>query len=370
MSFIIQMLWQCKHCNHRNQGLTGEDEGLRCKGCGNQRSTEPWIMPDDPTRAPVVTEPVLLRRANAGPVWECGFCRHSERAENQECSVCGAPRGRSEPATPSVRLPARSPVPPGAATLRSSDIELPLNFRPSHKKWFIAGALALIALIWLLSWLFGTHTAVAQVTAVHWERRATVQERHIKAGADWDGNMPGDAFDTDCDRRLRRHERCHPHDCNPHKVSYSCNCSGGDRYACGTISGSCTSNNNGSARCSSPTTRYCTRPRTCQTCYRTEYDTCYDQCPVFDNWCEFKHPVWEPILERQEAGDDLKPRWPILEADGAEQRLIRKERYQVRLQYADHIWNHEPNANDFVRYGIGTTHKVQYSRAGLFKVLD
>lgn len=100
------MLWQCRHCQATNPGLQGEDEGLRCKGCGSQRSDEPWIMPDV-NAAPAVTDKALQRRANAGAVWVCKFCQHSERNEHKACSVCGAERFERQ-----TLLPPPTPVPP------------------------------------------------------------------------------------------------------------------------------------------------------------------------------------------------------------------------------------------------------------------
>ena len=113
--------------------------------------------------------------------------------------------------------------------------------------------------------------------------------------------------------------QCHPHDCNPHQQSYSCNsqhyqCNPRtESYSCNCTSRecncreTCTSNRNGystcrtsCSTCSSCST--CTRTvySTCEkhdTCYRTVYDTCYDSCPVYDQWCEYDYYTW-PVRDR------------------------------------------------------------------------
>jgi hypothetical protein len=359
--FIYQMEWECRHCHRVNQGLDGEDEGLRCRGCGSQRADEPWLEPRAGVDAARVTAPKLLERALQGEVWECVHCRHSERDEHQACSVCGAYR-------PEVSLR------PAAFTLPPPHVPIPQpepGFGQPKPNFYIWLGLALAAgfVVWLGAWLFGTHTSVGVVDTVSWERTAVIEERHIKDGSDWQGSMHAGAFDVSCVNKFRRYRDCNPHDCHPHKVSYTCNCTGGGSYACGSTR-KCSSRKNGSGSCRD-VTKYCTRPRRCDTCYRTKYDTCYDQCPVYDDWCQYKYPQWEEISRKQESGHDTKPHWPELEAHGADQRLQRAANYEVHIKDADHDWKYTPHTREeFQCFDVGTTHKVEYTRAGAFKVKD
>ena len=373
-SLIIQMFWKCRHCAHENPGLQGEDEGLRCKGCGSQRENEPWIMPNIHT-APAVTDPTLLRRARAGEVWHCGHCRHSERNENQQCSVCGAPRNseqvppKTEHKAPRAERKGRSPIPSAPATAPPTSASLrPVDFKRPLWPWAL-GAASLFCLVWLGFWLFGTHEAVAVVGSIEWDRSAAIEERHIKDGAGWISDRPSDAFNSQCASRFKRNRDCNPYQCHPHPENYTCNCRGGDRYACGSYT-SCKPNNNGSASCRK-VTNYCTHPRVCDTCTRTVYDTCYHQCPVYEDWCHYQYPQWDVIKRKATGGHDLKPVWPDLQPVGNDQRLQRTERYQVHLEYPEHVWLHEPHSEtEFQRFPKGSSHKVEYTRAGTFKVLN
>ncbi|MCA9606483.1 MAG: hypothetical protein KC619_12845, partial [Myxococcales bacterium] len=66
----IEMHWVCSSCGHRNLG-----RHKSCQRCGDPKdASEPWLMPEDPGAAPSVTDPALLRQANAGPDWQCGYC--------------------------------------------------------------------------------------------------------------------------------------------------------------------------------------------------------------------------------------------------------------------------------------------------------
>ena len=339
-------------------GLRGEDEGLRCSNCGSQKADEPWIMPEYVEAAPAITDPALLERAKAGENWTCGSCRHEERALHQSCSVCGAPRDSGQSVTPVALSQAPEPEPGPRLT-------------PERRRLFalIVGGITLTCALYAIgNYLFGTHTTTATISAVLWQRAAWLEERHIKDGSDWSDELRAGAFDATCDRKLRKHVDCNPHKCNAHTVSYSCNCTGGDSYQCGS-SRSCTSNNNGSATCTD-TPKYCRNPRLCQTCTRTEWDTCYDRCPVFGEFCRYRYPLWEEIARKTASGADLKPWWPELVAIGQDQRVGRSEAYTVKFTDGEHVWKTQPrDETEFTRNVPGSRRRVEYSRAGAFCVV-
>jgi hypothetical protein len=370
-AIIQEEFWSCRFCKHRNGGLQGEDEGLRCRGCGAQKADEPWEAPADDYAAPTVTDPELIDRALAGEVWTCGYCFNVERNEHDACSACGAERARAMQIQAEREhwrelMGSREEPPASSEAPSLPGLQKSLN---EATWWILAGGIGLLLLIAGCVYFFGTHTSTGVVAQVRWERTAIVEERHIKHGEDWDGAMHVGAFDTECETRLKRYQNCNPHSCRPHRVGYSCNCSGGDSYACGS-SRSCRSNGNGSRTCTDRT-KYCTHPRRCDTCYRTEYDTCWDSCPVYDRWCRYSYPQWEEIARKRTAGSDLHPKWPDLAAHGADQRLRQLEGYEVHIRDAEHDWKLEPAGEvEFQCYDVGTTHRVEYTRAGSFKVKD
>lgn len=120
--FFIQMVWNCPYCNHVNPGLSGEDRGLTCGGCGKKIDQKiEFRMPDDLQNAPVVTDPGLLALAEQKPLWTCGQCAHKNREDMAECGNCGKPRRTERPqaaADPAPPSPAKPNPQPAAQTAK------------------------------------------------------------------------------------------------------------------------------------------------------------------------------------------------------------------------------------------------------------
>jgi hypothetical protein len=326
---IIQMDWVCRFCKHRNPGLSGEDQGMTCAGCGHPKDVEEYLMPGDTSAAATVTDPSLLSLALAGENRSCPVCGAEMRAGKMACRRCGhgdEPRaaGRREE-QPSIVLarprPFRSePTPrPPVPTVRTM---IPV---------FVVLAVLSLGFAFML-WYRGPHTTVAEVTAVSWRTVEQLEQRTIHHTSGWDA-PPGDAFNLECEQRQYGTERCRPHDCNcrkvprecnctggdtydcnprqvpyecnctggdtydcnPRQVPYECNCTGGDTYDCNprqvpykcNCTGgdtyecrckdteTCVPLKNGAARCTTRRTcETCTHPRTCETCTKTQYETC------------------------------------------------------------------------------------------------
>lgn len=367
---IIQMHWRCRHCGLVGPGLQGEDEGLRCSGCGSQKSDESWIMPSDTAAAPTVTDPALLKRAKAGANWSCRFCGSEERALHGGCSACGAnknePTGSAEPSRDAPSVAEDTPSAPVSPLAELS------RFRPNRTQAIVASFIAACGLFaWLMFWLFAAHHDVAAVTSMHWKHVEVVEEIHTKNGSGWASNMPFDAFDKSCDRRLKGHRDCDPYKCNAHQVSYQCNCTGGDSYSCNCRE-VCTSNNNGSASCRKSCST-CRTPRSCQTCWRTEYDTCYKRCPVYEDHCEYKYREWNAIGTQQLSGSTHETKWPQMKYTPPGQRVQRSQDYEIAIKStsdADRKWELSPRSeNEFNAYRIGSKHEVEWTYAGTVKVL-
>lgn len=203
------------------------------------------------------------------------------------------------------------------------------------------------------------------VAARTWARTASVQQRQTLHRASWDDEEPGSAFNISCETRQHGTHSCEPYDCNPHSESYSCDChSVSDGESCSTH---CTSGENGFSECE----EYCS-PRShteCDTCSRTVYDTCWHQCPTYDQWCAYDYYEWPTIASRrtQGQGEDTVV-WPDLQADPnapSPQRLVREEQYAVRFTHDDQAWSYAPTSeSDYQRFHMGAHWTVSVTRVG------
>lgn len=429
-TWTIQMMWDCSHCGTRNPGMEGKErESLKCPTCGGEKTNEPWVMPDSPHTAPPLTGE-LDRRARAGANWTCVFCKGESRQGHPLCEVCGASRYAetfSDPSpvetptvtptvtpTPAVETPKPkvepTPAPAvrheptvmvnsyarqtssspyrGGGPYRSSDpieddepgVSSRLSTLDSEMVFkAIIGVGCAVLFIWLMVWLFTPNTTVTTVATMTWSREKVLQERHSYAGEGWKAQAPGEVYSWDhCETRQNGTEDCNPHDCNCRDVSYECNCSGGNSYECNcttsnNCSTSCSSNGNGSATCSercspSRSCSTCTTPRVCSTCSRRECSTCYDQCPVYAEWCSYHYYQWDQLSQARTAGNGHGAVWPDLDVRGPLQRILTSEEYTVRFTdtHSDRAWVKTYSFNAYERFNIGQRWNVEWTRAGGF----
>jgi hypothetical protein len=373
-------------------------------------------MPDDvENSAPHLTGD-LDRRARAGANWTCRYCKGESRNDHDLCEVCGAPRATSDhmgrapepredlhlgarpepvkasekPVQPMVDTvtPVVMPVPPRDPFVRLDTPEAPdddmeamqsrwvSRFDPEVALKLLGAVVGTGLFVLLMVWLFTPNATTARVASMNWSRDRTLQERHDYNGEGWRDQAPPMVFSWDhCETRQRGTERCHPHDCNCHDVSYECNCTGGDSYDCrchNVCRRSCSSNRNGSATCSEDCNRECdtcTNPRRCQSCSRRECDTCYDQCPVYAEWCQYRYHQWDDMQHLRTAGSGRDGVvWPDLEARGPLQRVMEAEEYRVRFTdtKSDRVWNRTYSFAQYERFDVGQMWDVEWTRAGTF----
>ena len=423
-TWTIEMFWDCRYCGTRCPGMQGKERGsLRCTHCGAEKADEPWLMPDAPETAPHLTEE-YDRKAKLGPNWACQYCNdHTEnRADKTVCDGCGAPRYKVDysqddkpvdapVASPHVQdAPRDIPLSPGEViltppvdctlqtpNLSHTPIEDTHDHRPSPSERsfsygmsfggevektgintelvfkIILGVGVAALTIGLLVWLFTPNTTTAHVTTMTWSRTQVLEERHSYAGEGWQRQAPPLVYSWDhCETRQDGTERCHPHDCNCHSVPYECNCTGGDSYECNctTSAPSCTSNRNGSATCTSGSRSCstCRTPRSCSTCSRTECDTCYDQCPVYAQWCAYHYYQWDIMATQHTEGNGHGAVWPNLEAQGDLQRVEATEDYHVIFHddHSDQTWNRTYDFGRYDQFNVGEDWNIEWTHAGGF----
>jgi hypothetical protein len=361
----IQMFWTCKTCGTKNPGLEGkEDESLRCSGCGNQKSDEPYEMPDDVQAAPEITDQRLLDLANADENWTCRFCRHQERNLHDQCSVCGAPRGeRKRPARPptEARIEVDDEVPPRK------------RFNGPLLIGISAGAIALAGIVWLFIWLFTPHEAVARIVASRWTRTENLLQRKTVDHEDWRDDLPEGSFDISCKRKKKGVKDCNPKKCDCKTEYKDCNCIGGEPEKCKCkTKRTCIDNGNGSATCDEEEScETCYTKKTCDKCPKEVCETCYEKCPVFDDWCTAKSHEWPVINTKTTSGSDLHPVWAGLVAVGNLQRIERTESYAIKLANGDRFWPYSPSSeNEYIRLvGSKDGLRISYTNAGTVSIL-
>jgi hypothetical protein len=219
----------------------------------------------------------------------------------------------------------------------------------------ISGGMAGLAGIMLF--LFVPHKATAQVVETSWVYKATLEERHTYHGSGW--GSPFGSFNVSCQSKYYGDESCHPHNCRPHSVSYSCNCTS---YECSCRT-TCSSNKNGFSTC----TERCSTCSKCQTCSRTEYDTCYDSCPVYRDYCSYDYYKWDEINHETTQGSwDQKPAWGTLQATTSTQRLQKSESYTVKMKLSDITVEtyHPSSMSDYLKYTYGQYWNIRVNKVG------
>lgn len=414
---IIEMVWRCKHCKTVCPGVSGnEDESLKCVHCGAQKSDEPWLMPDDIGAAPAITDARQLAFARAGANWRCEYCGCEERNLHGECSVCAAQKPQ-QPVVTAAK--AESPEPAVSGPIQSSPTTplLPdCGTQDGSHLLAVAGRKLLLVLCTMIfagvslgfvRWALSPNVSEASVSGLAWSRTERLFEERTYAGNGWASGMPSGAFNVSCEVRLRGYVSCNPHNCNPyveqvdcnctggdtyrcnpHTVTRRCNCTGGGTYRCNPRRGTCRSNGNGTAtcptvwdtcrtpetcqQCSDTVYETCRRPRVCQRCPVTRWRTCYDQCPVNERYCSYQFNRWEQRDVRTFSGTDRAPRWPGLVAHAPRQRVDRAASYSVALteRGGEHRWTLTPTSErDFLRYDLMQQYRVEWTRAGAYRVL-
>lgn len=370
-TWTVENTWTCDSCQAKNLGRY-----VACQTCGNPKEKQEKDTVPDPDRTVAVTDPELLRLAAQGANWVCEFCGGQVRDEFNRCvKNCGAPKPYDplspvediftptkppdptpEPLqAPEARLEAPRPLPTGVPGPGVSYRPPKLPKDPAPWKLIIGLGGALLGLATLLTYLLSPWEETTTVSGIQWNYRSDLHQRTLMHGTGW--GAPVGSFNTSCKSKFYGTEDCHPHDCRPHSVSYECNCSS---YECNCRK-SCTDNKNGFSTCEES----CSTCQRCSTCSRTEYDTCYDQCDVYKDWCEYDYYEWPIVATSQTGGIVHDEHWPPLVANGAEQRLDRTERYEVQFANKKDKWTLKPRSlNDFQRFNTGATWRIKVNRLG------
>jgi len=333
------MRWRCGACHTENLG-----RHKRCQHCTKVKDVEKFYDAPEtatPSVEQAVTEPELIALATAGADWACGYCRVAQRAGNEECSNCGAPRNDPEhPGTAVVQEVLNAPEPAArreGVPMTLADVaaratkEVDANEARRKRKWQLAVA-AVVALggvlgIWLI---FRSRVLEARVVQRAWEHTVVVERYQIVSRESFVEDRPEDAFDI-----VAAGERAHHTEQvqdGTERESYT------ESVACGedctTTSVSCTENENGFKTCSGGdrvcSTRYCSETR-----YRDVPR--YKSVPVYRTWYKWRVWQWKVARVLHEKGTTEAPRWPsdaqvrlgAGSGPGEKERARREAKYEV-----------------------------------------
>lgn len=359
----IEMHWVCSSCRARNLG-----RHKKCQHCGDPKdASEPWIMPSDTRAAPTVTDPALLRQANAGADWQCSFCKSHQRRLDGACANCGAAQSEGAPLSPAARV-----IGPPAS--RRSKLWYAVPFAALAS---IAGCCALA--IWARPdppprELHKPIVIAADVSGARWRRVVHIERYRVVDEEGFD--RPSDAMDVVSHGQRHHHdEQILDHyetETYQEQVPYQESETYQEQEQCGEdctdlpqhCSETCTPDENGFATCTtsctgggrSCTPRYCSVTRTRQvTRYRSETRTRqvprYRTEPRYAEHFAWRAWRWRHDRDVESAGDASEaPRWPtdaelappVALAQGEQERFAREERYEVELVHAGRTYRITP----------------------------
>lgn len=349
----VEHTWQCSSCHTTNKG-----RHLTCIGCGKPKDGEAY----DETSKATVTDTAVKLESQRGVNWTCTFCRYENRGDENPCGKCGAPRDSNSVSPITTHEPIIKKFPAVGLRVATPPVQSPEEFPTSRRSTAAIVVFAAVCLCLLVAfgvWAFMPWRETVHVSATLWSRTTNLQQRVTRNGEGW--GTPSGAFNSQCESRQHGTHDCHPYDCNPHSVSCRCH----DVRTGESCSEHCSSSGNGFSECE----EVCTPEyeEECDSC--TEYDTCYDQCPTYDDWCTFQYYEWPVIRTESTQGTDLATlAWPALNVDphaSSPQRIDRQETYTVVFRNDHGTWEIETTLVDFRRYHTSDTWVIEVNHAGI-----
>lgn len=318
MTDQIEMFWKCSTCGTINGGLSkicGDrvvKDGKVTKGsggCGKPQDREEWFMPEDISVNANLTDEKDISKATCGVDWYCGYCGSTQRRSNGSCAICGGDKETSKEdrngkfqtqKTRQHKSYELDEVQYEEHSYSSTKTPTKRNILP-----FAIGGAALLLLIGFIVWLFTPKYVEAKVQSVSWLGTIHVERYSRFPNSGW--YAPGNAEDVHIEG-----QRVHHYDhvlVGSHREPYTESEPCGQNCRSVSVPRSCSSNKNGTARCSGGGTRQECSTRYCSvTHYRSVND--YIDEPRYQMWYSWYEWQWRHNRDVNSSGTDLQPKEP------------------------------------------------------------
>ncbi|NMB53691.1 MAG: zinc-ribbon domain-containing protein [Leptolinea sp.] len=303
----VELEWTCPNCKTRNPGLT-----KTCQSCGAPQPVD--VSFQSKADEQLITDEDKLKQAQKGPDIHCGFCGARNPADAVICSQCGGDlkQGKAresgkvmgefktgtETKTKCPNCATENPANAQICVKCGAPLNAALKPEEAPKKGLslgclialgIAGLLAIIGIISLISMGAKRSDMVGSLSNAKWERIISIEEYGPVQKQDWRDMVPSNAQMGDCYDKVR---------------DTSDSPSGNSVEVCGepyTVD-----KGNGVAE-------------VVQDCH-------YD---IYDSYCTFTVDEWHSGTDQIAEGSGLNASWPSADLDATHRESSRTERYTL-----------------------------------------
>lgn len=392
--FQIEMIRECSICKFIRPGLTDY-----CFNCGSPKSeADKLSFPDNISENDALHGKKYIR-AVSGPDWNCKFCSKLQNNTGRFCEFCGSSRDKiknkfnyihksNDNTAPHLKKQNTKDYNFAVSTFltNSNNVDLgveSVNFKNNGRYKIFAIIIATLALLSVgFYFAFRTKIVDARVVDIYWERNVSVERYQLWLNEGWD---PGpNAVDIQFDRKKIHHYdhvKIGSHIEKGWSAPYDCHCKM-VKGKCNKTKITCTSNKNGSARCSGGDEVCDPDQKVCDTCrdpIKKMIDD-YRDDPVYKNWYTWKTWNWGYNRNVQTSGNDFEPLWPNEEdlkanlQNGEQERFKRMiPIYRVTFMESEgsdtHIFN-PSSEEEFKKYPKGKVCKLKVNFAAGMEILS
>jgi ribosomal protein L40E len=344
----VELEWTCPQCGTRNPGPQ-----KMCANCGSAQPAK--VEFHQAAEEELITDENEIARAKAGPDVHCPYCGARNAAGAKKCSQCGGDltkakaresgrvvgAHRTGPAAPVVCPKCGTPNDAKALKCAKCGAALPRATTPvprprpqaksltgagrsaSVPKLGLIGILGIAALavvlvgfcIVIILSMTTKKEIVGQVQAVSWTRTIEIEGLRDVNQEDWRENLPAGTVPDKCTSKLH-HTQDEP--------------APGATEVCGT-------------------------PYTLDT--GTGHGQVVQDCEykVYADWCTYRVKQWQKVDQASLSGNDLNPRWPVLNLGTQEREGNREETYKVVLSTEERTYTYTTRDVDrFAQCTIGS----------------
>lgn len=174
--------WECSSCGAINLG-----RNTKCTECQGVRGDDVKFFLDDDTEE--VSDQEILKTAKAGADWSCDYCQTDNRATDEKCRQCGAPKSeggidRKEKVIldkpPESTAPSGPPKAPARAPQKKGNI-------------FVGIGIAAVVIFLVYFLFFRTTEDTLVLDNAVWERSIGLEEEVWVTKENWDDKVPRSA---------------------------------------------------------------------------------------------------------------------------------------------------------------------------------